>query len=424
MPDGKHGAPIWPIALLMVGVILYGSLYPFELRVPTDGPGPLLTFMASWKQRVSRVDFIANVLLYLPFGFFFLLSFPPARRRAALGLVVACGAALSLAIEFTQYYDAGRVTSASDFYTNTIGTLIGGLGARVLGRSFRMPFAGEVWARPIPTMLLLAWLAHDLYPYVPSLDVHKYWNALKPIFLVPTLTPYDLFCQTALWLAVYALGAAIIGTRTATRLALPFAGAVLFSEVLIVEKMLGVADIAGALGGFVVWLLLRPASERMRDGAIGVVLCLYLIVQQLEPFEFGGARRPFVWLPFYGLMHGSLLLDMLAFLEKFFLYGSVLYLLGKGIGRPLVTTIVVAGLLFVTSWVETYLPDRSAEITDTLIAIIVAIVFALLPAGRPPLSAPRAAVPVPVPPPTPEAGQALREWQREQARALGIEPDR
>jgi hypothetical protein len=40
--------------------------------------------------------------LYLPFGFFFVLSFGPARRRAAVPLGVVCGAAMSLSVELVQ----------------------------------------------------------------------------------------------------------------------------------------------------------------------------------------------------------------------------------------------------------------------------------------------------------------------------------
>jgi glycopeptide antibiotics resistance protein len=100
---------------------------------------------------------------------------------------------MSLSVELTQYYDQGRVTAFSDSYTNTLGTLLGGLAALAIGAKFRLPFIGEVTTRPIPTLLIIAWLAYRMYPYVPTIDLHKYWNALKPIVLTPSLTPYDLF---------------------------------------------------------------------------------------------------------------------------------------------------------------------------------------------------------------------------------------
>ena len=119
-------------------------------------------------------------------------------------------------------------------------------------------------------------------------------------------------------------------------------------------------------------------------------------------------------MPFLSLMQGSLSVDTLAFLEKFFLYGSMIYLLGDALGRRLPAAVITAALLFTTSWAETWLPGRSAEITDTLMALIVAVIFALLPAER--RRQHRLL-----------RGQCterrLRDWQREQARALGVEVD-
>jgi hypothetical protein len=39
-------------------------------------------------------------------------------------------------------------------------------------------------------------------------------------------------------------------------------------------------------------------------------------------------------------------------------------------------------MLFTTSWVETYLPDRSAEITDALMALLIGAIIALMQTER------------------------------------------
>ena len=155
---------------------------------------------------------------------------------------------------------------------------------------------------------------------------------------------------------------------------------------------------------------------RLRTGTVCLVLCAYVVVQRLEPFAFQEAGREFSWMPFLSLMQGSLSVDALAFLEKFFLYGSMVYLLGDALGRRLPAAVITAALLFATSWAEAWLPGRSAEITDTLIALIVAITFALLPAESDVGSAPIASR-------FSGRDRRLRDWQREQARALGVKVD-
>ena len=68
----------------------------------------------------------------------------------------------------------------------------------------------------------------------------------------------------------------------------------------------------------------------------------------------------------------------MSFLEKAFLYGALIWLLARsGLGLR-VSTILVAIMLFATSWAETCLPGRSAEITDALMAILIGAVIVVL----------------------------------------------
>ena len=46
---------------------------------------------------------------------------------------------------------------------------------------------------------------YRLYPYVPTIDLHKYWDALKPVVFHPRPTGYDLFRYTAIWLTIGSL---------------------------------------------------------------------------------------------------------------------------------------------------------------------------------------------------------------------------
>jgi hypothetical protein len=94
----------------------------------------------------------------------------------------------------------------------------------------------------------------------------------------------------------------------------------------------------------------------------------------------------------------------------------MLYLLGTAFGRRLPAAVFVAALLFATSWAETWLPGRSAEITDALMALMIAAVFALLTAERDAQATPAA-------PRLSARERRLRDWQREQARSLGVKID-
>jgi VanZ family protein len=195
----------------------------------------------------------------------------------------------------------------------------------------------------------------------------------------PSLSAYDLFRQSAIWLTLFALIGAIVRGRRSTHLVLLFAVAVLSAKVMIIDTELRIAELTGVAVAFAVWLGLTRCPARVRAGIAGGVLCIYVVVSRLEPFQFQAVAGPFGWIPFHSLMFGSVVVDTLSFLEKFFLYGSLLYLLGKASGRRLPVVVLVAALMLTTSWMETFLPGRSAEITDALMVLAIAVIFTLLP---------------------------------------------
>ncbi len=61
------------IAAVLAGIV-YGSLYPFDFR-PNARPGdPIHTLLATWRLISNRGDVMANVVFYLPAGFFLWLA--------------------------------------------------------------------------------------------------------------------------------------------------------------------------------------------------------------------------------------------------------------------------------------------------------------------------------------------------------------
>ena len=363
----------------MAIVIVYGSLYPFDFSVPTGGPGPVSVLLGSWADRPSRGDFLANILLYMPLGFFGMLSFPRSVgfwRR--LLLVVAGGAALSVTMELTQYYDVGRDTEATDVYANTIGTLIAAPVAMLFSDRAGLPLFPDIMARPVPTLLIAAWAGYRFYPFVPTIDLHKYWHALRPVILDPIPAAYPLYRHASIWLTLFVLIEAIFGRRRSAMLAPLFAAFVLSARVLIIAAILSAAEVVGALVAVCLWPLLLGLNQRLRSALVFLLLGSYVVMERLEPFQFAPFARPFGWVPFNAFMNGAVEVDVLSFMEKCFLYGSLLFLLGRAGTRPVFAAILVAGMLFATSWAETYLPDRSAEITDALMTLLIAGGFALI----------------------------------------------
>jgi len=76
----------------------------------------------------QRLEFLANVAMFVPIGIFFLLLF----GRFWWFVSVIAGVALTCAIEFAQRYIPGRVSDVSDLIANSTGTAIGVLFALIV----------------------------------------------------------------------------------------------------------------------------------------------------------------------------------------------------------------------------------------------------------------------------------------------------
>ncbi|GAA1858590.1 VanZ family protein [Brevibacterium marinum] len=126
-----------PLVLLIFYTlfIAFMTLTPQQLDTSPEGPiGRVLDFFASHRLTewltYGRVEKLANVAMFVPFGF--LLAFHLGRRRWWIGWAV--GAAFTCVIEGTQatLLSPTRYATVSDLITNTLGAGIGAVLALVL----------------------------------------------------------------------------------------------------------------------------------------------------------------------------------------------------------------------------------------------------------------------------------------------------
>jgi glycopeptide antibiotics resistance protein len=116
-------------------VAVYLSLIPFDFTyVPFREALSLL--LGSTSRHVSRTDFVVNVLLLLPIGFFAAGALEPdrGRPRGWVLLPVAAGCvSFSVLLEFTQAFLPGRTPSLFDVLAESVGGIVGGLAWTLVG---------------------------------------------------------------------------------------------------------------------------------------------------------------------------------------------------------------------------------------------------------------------------------------------------
>jgi hypothetical protein len=156
-----------------------------------------------------------------------------------------------------------------------------------------------------------------------------------------------------------------------------FAGFLISARISIVGTTLSMAEVAGAGIALCLWPVALSLPLRSRAGVLAILLGGYIIAERLQPFAFQFPATEFGWIPFRSFMLGSIELNALAFFEKAFLYGALLFLLREAGWRLRNSAILVSLALAATSWGEIYLPGRSAEITDAVMALLIAAGYRL-----------------------------------------------
>jgi VanZ family protein len=369
--DGRSLA----IAAAMLVIMVYASLYPFRLRRHPDPAGSLHAVLLNSNTAIKPTDVLANVLFYVPFGLFFARSFIRSRPAIKLVLATSTGLLLSFAMESLQFYIVGRYAAMSDVFSDGAGALLGAMAACFTLR-LRWPVFSGLRRNRFAALLLLSWLGSRLFPYVPVLDLHKYWDALKPLVFAPALPPVDLFRHVVSWLAVALLLEELWGvarSRVVLALLLP---AVLFGRILVARIVLSPAEVLGGVSAVLAWVLL--SRLRTRAIIITVLFVTGVVLQSLEPFQFNGLARAFGWTPFRSFLIGPIGNAVISFFEKVFVYGSLIWLLTRSGCSWFSSTVWATTLVLTLRLIQVYLPGRSAEITDAIMVVIIAGIMRLI----------------------------------------------
>lgn len=353
------------VTLLLLALLLYGSLFPFEFS--TFGvPAQIFTaFLATAREPVDRADVLSNVLLYFPLGFFAARIFPNRSALFRIAAVTFAGACLSTAIELAQYYDAGRAPSFFDASSNTAGALLGAA-------------AGACIRRISGAMLLVAsWFASRLIPFVPSLAIHKYRMALGHFLAAPE--PREVLHYFALWLAAALLLDRIAGPRGGRRALIGGIGLVLAARIVLEGAAPSSSEALGAMAAAVVWIVLLARVQRSAE-ILCSVLILSLTLDALAPFyDFSIEPRHFSWIPFRRLMEGPRESGSRMLLENTFVYGALLWLLRAAGVRLRIATFAAFLFLLLLNVMQTAEPYRHAGITGPLMVLVLGGMLALLP---------------------------------------------
>jgi glycopeptide antibiotics resistance protein len=414
--------------VLYLAFIFYGSLVPLHyVALPFNEAIERFSHIPYLQLGIrSRADWVANILLFIPFAFLLCaLSFRPG--ATALNLVLAgviwlfC-AALAVSIEFTQLYFPQRTVSINDIIAETSGAMLGIILYSFRGRQLKQFLASLALIRgqaSVVTYLLIGYVAiFILYNLLPldltlsPVELYKKWREGRIVLL-----PFSGYRGSAAEIGYAVLSDILLWCPIAVLLYLQQqqAGIRLYSKVLLLALLLEfcqlfvysrVTDISDVLCALIAtwlsitllrWWQQKPASEtdtttvQLKHGLLWslAILAYSLFVSILfwYPFNFN-----FDW-AFINqrlqVAQGKVLLESLYFgteyraitalLQKllvFFPLGVLLALFQCKLSLrwqqqtlQIVGSIYVISLALLCEAVQLALPGKTVDITDAILQI-------------------------------------------------------
>jgi VanZ family protein len=377
-------APHRRILLVVVALIVYGSLYPWQFHARQLGQTPWWILAHSWPHAIDRYlvwDVAVNVALYLPLGIFGFLAMSP-RVAGTLRVLAPLALAwlLSSCVEMLQLFDDSRTCSGGDVVCNVAGAAWG-IAAGALYRSLlrRTPSGSHAapWLRPSGAVLLLGcWFGYQLFPLFPTWGRSNLWRRIAALWPVTGLALVPTLVVFAEWITVACLLDSlfkVVRPRRWLTVLLVLVPARLF----IANRVLAWPDVIGAAGAWLAWMCLPRVWVRR---AAPILLAAAVVLAELSPFRFRSAHG-FDWVPFRGLFRTSWQDGFVVLFRKSFWYGSLIWLWQVAGGRFWITTAAVAVALLATEFVQVHLPGRTAEITDAVLAALMGLLLWLLRAS-------------------------------------------
>jgi VanZ family protein len=340
-----HGRRVYKLLILTLVLIAYGSLYPWQFESPSSAPfaSPI----------VELADVVINVIAYVPLGAIAFLALVPIRGRVAAVLYAALiGLACSALMEAAQVYIPGRVSGASDLIANTAGALAGAVALSKLNT-----------ARLDSVSLIICWIGWQLCPFFPS--VHRPRLTIPDRLSAMTIT--DFLLDTAAMLALWKLLESLRGLH---RKRLIFAVLLLLAAVklFIAGRTVSAVELVAAVVAFALVILGNVPTR-----SVAALLAAAIALHGLAPFHLRMAQNNISLMPFAASLASNWVSATVVLFGKVFLYGSLLWLLRASGIAPVPGAIAVIVLLSVIEFAQIWLPGRTPETTDPMLAAILAL---------------------------------------------------
>jgi VanZ family protein len=372
--------PLTALVWLLLGLIAYGSLYPFAWDFAR--PQPFIV-----RGPVGRIDLIENIVLFVPLGC--ALAWLARQRAASVSRCLAWAVAslvFAAALQWLQRY-LPRTPAASDVAFNALGYALGWVLGHASHAMLQQTLARHSGWRQLDRtalLLVLLWLVAEWFPLIPALDVSTVWANVKSLWTHNPWQPRRMLVHAGMACiglhAVAAVLTSVRGQRPGPWLPMLVAGLVVAGKFLMLGQAPGAAVPAGIALGVLLWLVCRQLWHG--SGGVWMVALATYLLEALAPYALSDVARPMEWIPFASSLRTGVATVLSSVAFEVLCFVAVLWAVAR---RGLVLSWAAAALALLAlacEWLQQYLPGRTPEVTSVVTALLSGAVVAGLGVGR------------------------------------------
>jgi VanZ family protein len=358
---------------VIAALIVYGSLYPFTMSAPDSAAHAFAVMFDDWSFRTSIGDALGNLALFVPFGIAGGLAFSSQAMVKRSAMVLAMGFFLALGVQLAQVYFPPRTPAIVDVAWNLLGASAG-LATMSGVRHYAMPLAGS-WSagHKAAAGIVALWLATELAPFVPSLDMQLLKNTARALLQLRLSPVQILWHASGVLVAARALRILVPGNRV-HRALLVLIALVLAGKIIVAGREPNVSTIAGFVLGYAVAYFVRNQLHRADPLVLAALLAAYTL-RAMQPFQLQMHPARFSWIPFAGMLQGSMSVNFQVLIESTFLFTAVLGLIRMKGMRVGPSTVVLALWVAALEFAQRYIPGRSPDITEPLLVLVIGLLL-------------------------------------------------
>ena len=369
---------IWYIVIVFIA---YGSLYPFNFDLSRPLPEDLGAWLLNWQQRTIRSDVIANILLFIPYGFFGALTIQQKQRKTVLWsilLMLGGGVLFAVCLQFIQFYLPSRVSHAADALLNTIGLLVGtSLAAYSNSQRIQRMIPARMRIAISPAFLVLfLWIGWQFFPYIPVFESKQFGQSLDTI--VKSTWSLSVWLQNVIfWLIFYHLVKRVLGKEYRLGFIVFMSVFVLIIKLAMYRSQMGWSEISAIPLAIVIH---QSMSRRWMIPLIATASIGLLLWEGLYPLIFKGSMNSFQWLPFDDFLTGSTWYNLSQLIEESLLLASIGYFCARWWSNYRLAAGLLMCLSVIITVLQLFLVGKYPDITLFVMAVVIGILLVRLQA--------------------------------------------